>query len=145
MVGETGQMAWTVAISMRTRVRVPTALAVRISDETVSAEALVATGSVHAFRRRMTRVRVAEVDFLAAYQRVAGVTGSAVADSLMVLRDASGVNSATVDAWIFTVEIRETGLFRVTIFIFETLHLTAAVALIVRISNVVAMRAGAFW
>lgn len=48
MIGEAGEVAGTVPVAVRARVRVSATLAVRISDEAVLADAFIASGRVDA-------------------------------------------------------------------------------------------------
>lgn len=79
------------------------------------------------------------MNFFTPNQGVTSVSRTAVADALVVLSHAAGIDSTAIHARIFTVEIREAGLRDVAVFVFETFHLFAAFPLVVRVANVEAI------
>lgn len=139
-----GQVARTVSVPMRAGVGVAAALTVRIADEAVLADALVATWHIDAPGRRMARVRVAVMNLLAPHECIARVAGSAVADALMVLSHTSRIDTTAVHTRIFAVEVGEAGLGDVAVFVFKALHLLAAFPLVVGVADVQAVWTGAF-
>lgn len=136
-------MAGAVPVPVGAGVRVAAALAVRVPDEAVGADALVAAGHVNALGRRVARVGVAVVNLLAPHQGVTGVARPAVADALMVLGHAAGIDPTAVHAGVLAVEVGEAGLGDVAVFVFEALDLLAAFALVVRVTDVQAIGTGA--
>lgn len=130
------QVTGAVSVPVRTRVRVSAALPVRVADEAVLADALVAARRVHASGRRVAGIRVAVVDLLATDEGIARVARSTVANSLVVLSDAGRVNTAAVHARIFAVEVRKAGLSDVAVFILQAFDLLASVALVVGVADV---------
>lgn len=139
-----GQVARTVSIAMRAGVGVAAALPVRIANEAVLADALVAAWNIDAPGRRVAWVRVAVMDLLATHECVARVPGSAVTDALMVLSHAGRIDTTAVHARILTVEVGEAGLGDVAVFVLEALHLLAAFPLVVGVTDVQAIWTGAF-
>lgn len=85
------------------------------------------------------------MNLLAADEGVTGVSWSAVADALVVLGHAGGVHSTAIHTRVFAVEVGETSLGDVAVFILQALNLFATLALVVRITNVEAIGTGTFW
>lgn len=83
------------------------------------------------------------MDLLAAHERIARVTRSAVADALVVLGHAGRVDAAAVHTRVLAVEVWEAGLGDVAVLVLEALHLLAALPLVVGIADVQAVGTGA--
>lgn len=120
----------------------PTALAVRVTNKTMLADALIAAGYVDALSGRVTRIRTAVVNLLTTDECVTRIARAAVADALVVLRHASCIDAAAVYTRIFTVEIGEASLGDVAIFILEALYLLAALTLVIWVTDVKSIGAG---
>lgn len=85
------------------------------------------------------------MNFFATDEWVTSVAGSTMADALMVLCYAGSVYSASIDAWILAVEVREASFLWMAVLVFETLDLAAAVTLIVGVTDIVSVRTGTLW
>lgn len=91
----------------------------------------------------MAWVGVAVVNLLAPHQGVTRVARPAVADALVVLGHAAGIDSTAVHAGVLAVEVGEAGLGDVAVFVLEALNLLAAFTLVVRVTDVQAIGTGA--
>lgn len=143
-VGVAGKMTRAVPVSVRTRVGVATALAVRISDEAICTDTLVATGHVDALCRRVAWVGIAVVNLFTPNQGITCVARAAVTNTLVILSHASGVDATTIDARVFAVKVWKAGFGYVAVFVFEAFHLFAPFALVVRVADVEAIWTCAF-